>query len=109
EKLIWILLPHCKEIDIQNTICYATTDRQNAARKLAREVQSMVVVGGRHSGNTRRLVDICKEEGVPVHHVETADELDKGAFEGVEVVGVTAGASTPDFIIEAVVTKLKGF
>jgi 4-hydroxy-3-methylbut-2-enyl diphosphate reductase len=109
EKLIGLLLKNCKEISIQNTICYATTDRQNAARKLAREVESIVVVGGKHSGNTRRLVDICKQEEVPVHHVETADELEKSKFAGIGVVGVTAGASTPDFIIRLVVEKLEGF
>ncbi len=109
EKLIGILLPHCKDINIQNTICYATTDRQDAVRKLAREVETMVVVGGRHSGNTRRLVDICEEEGVSVHHVETADELNKKAFEGIKVAGVAAGASTPDFIISAVIKTLESF
>jgi (E)-4-hydroxy-3-methyl-but-2-enyl pyrophosphate reductase len=113
EILAGILLRHCKDISIQNTICNATADRQNAARKLAREVQCMVVVGGKYgewkSGNTRRLVDICREEGVPVHHVETADELDKDNFAGIDVVGVTAGASTPDFIIWAIVDKLEGF
>jgi 4-hydroxy-3-methylbut-2-enyl diphosphate reductase len=109
DKLIRIMLKHCKEISIQNTICYATTDRQNAARELAREVQSMVVVGGKHSGNTRRLVDICKQEGVPVYHVETADELKKNEFAGIETVGVTAGASTPDFIIRTVVSRLEEF
>jgi len=109
EKLIELLLPHCKDISVQNTICYATTDRQEAARELAREVQAMVVVGGRHSGNTRRLVDICKEERVPFHHIETADELRREQFDGIDTVGVTAGASTPGFIIEAVVNTLKNF
>jgi (E)-4-hydroxy-3-methyl-but-2-enyl pyrophosphate reductase len=109
EKLVELLLPHCKDISIQNTICYATTDRQEAARELARKVQAMVVVGGRHSGNTRRLVDICREEQVPVYHIETADEISRGWFEGIDTVGVTAGASTPGFIIEAVVGTLKGY
>jgi (E)-4-hydroxy-3-methyl-but-2-enyl pyrophosphate reductase len=109
EKLIEKLLPHCKDLSIQNTICYATTDRQEAARKLAREVQVMVVVGGRHSGNTRRLVDICKEEQVGVHHIETANELERGQFEGIDTVGVTAGASTPGFIIDAVIETLLSF
>ncbi|NIM20533.1 MAG: 4-hydroxy-3-methylbut-2-enyl diphosphate reductase [Candidatus Latescibacteria bacterium] len=109
EKLVRRLLPHCKDLKVQNTICYATVDRQDAARKLARDVQAMIVVGGRHSGNTRRLVDICKEGKVPVHHIETADELDKAAFNDIDVVGVTAGASTPDFIIEDVVRKLESF
>jgi len=113
EKLIKLLLKHCRDISIQNTICDATADRQNAARKLARDVDAMVVVGGKFgkwkSGNTLRLVDICRQENVPVYHVETADELKKDEFAGIEVVGVTAGASTPDFMIRAVVEKLSGF
>ncbi len=109
EKLVSLILPKCKEMEIHNTICYATSDRQGAARDLAGKVDVMVVVGGRHSGNTRRLVEVCRSEGVPVIHVETADELSPGDFEGMETAGVTAGASTPDFIIEAVVERLHSF
>ncbi len=109
EKLIAKIIPQCKDLRVQNTICYATTDRQDAARRLARTVQAMVVVGGRHSGNTRRLVDICKYEKLPVYHIETASELDRSMFDGVNEVGVTAGASTPSFIIDEVVRVLESY
>jgi 4-hydroxy-3-methylbut-2-enyl diphosphate reductase len=109
QALVARLLPQCKDLKVQNTICYATTDRQDAARRLARRVDVMVVVGGRHSGNTRRLVEVCTEEGARVVHVETAEELRPEDFRGVEEVGVTAGASTPDFVIRAVVEKLRSF
>jgi small subunit ribosomal protein S1 len=109
DKLVSIILPHCKELALRNTICYATSDRQNAARNLARRVDVMVVVGGRHSGNTRRLVEVCAGESVPVLHVETAGELRKEFFQGKETVGVTAGASTPDFVIDEVVKTLESF
>jgi len=109
QELISRILPHCKDLKVQNTICYATTDRQSAARELARKLDTMVVVGGRHSGNTRRLVEVCKEQGARVFHVETAEELDPEDFRGKEVVGVTAGASTPDFIIREVVKRLESF
>jgi len=109
EKLVTLILPHSKEMEIHNTICYATFDRQEAARRLAAEVDIIVVVGGRDSGNTRRLVEVCRDEGAQVLHVETADELELQDFTNHETAGVTAGASTPDFVIEDVVAKLKSF
>lgn len=108
-QLVSFILPQCKELIVHNTICYATGDRQDAARTLARTVDVMVVVGGRHSGNTRRLVEVCEAEQVPVIHVETAQELDENDFRGRTVAGVTAGASTPDFVIRQVVEALERF
>jgi 4-hydroxy-3-methylbut-2-enyl diphosphate reductase IspH len=67
----------------------------------------MVVVGGRNSANTARLVEICRRAGAETHHVETAAELTADWFEGVGAVGVTAGTSTPDWVIDEVVGKLK--
>jgi len=97
----------CEEVKVFNTICYATEERQDAAKKIAIDVQTMVVVGGRNSANTNHLADICREEGIPVHHVETADELEEEWFVGIEKAGVTAGASTPDWIIRDVVDRLE--
>jgi (E)-4-hydroxy-3-methyl-but-2-enyl pyrophosphate reductase len=107
--LVSLILPQCKELIIHNTICYATGDRQDATRALARSVDVMVVVGGKHSGNTRRLVEVCETERVPVFHVETAQELKKEDYDGKQVAGVTAGASTPDFVIKKVVETLERF
>lgn len=108
-QLVSLILPQCKELVIHNTICYATSDRQNAARALARTVDVMVVVGGRHSGNTRRLVEVCEAEHVPVFHVETAQELNSSDYEDKKIAGVTAGASTPDFVIKQVVDTLESY
>ena len=97
----------CEEVKVFNTICYATEERQDAAKKIAVDVQTMVVIGGRNSANTNHLADICREEGIPVHHVETADELEEEWFIGIKKAGVTAGASTPDWIIQGVVDRLE--
>lgn len=97
----------CEEVKIFNTICYATEDRQTEAQSLAERVEVMMVVGGKNSANTTHLADICREKGVRVYHVETAQEIDPSWFEGVEKTGVTAGASTPDWIIQEVISYLK--
>lgn len=94
-----------EEVKVFNTICYATEDRQTEAKTLARKVDRMVVVGGKNSANTTHLAEIC-QESVPTYHIETAAELEERWFEGAETVGVTAGASTPDWIISEVVGKL---
>jgi len=97
----------CEEVKIFNTICYATEDRQTEAQGMTQKVDVMVVVGGRNSANTTHLADICREGGVPVHHIETEAQIDPGWFVGFSKVGVTAGASTPDWIINEVVGRLK--
>ncbi|MCX8008031.1 MAG: 4-hydroxy-3-methylbut-2-enyl diphosphate reductase, partial [Coriobacteriia bacterium] len=81
--------------------------RQRAARELAGEVDAMIVVGGHNSGNTNRLAEICREANANVHHIETPEELDPAWFEGVAVVGVTAGASTPSDQIARVVAAIE--
>jgi 4-hydroxy-3-methylbut-2-en-1-yl diphosphate reductase len=95
------------ELRVINTLCNATTGQQAAALHLAQDVDVMVVVGGRESANTRHLAEICAEAGVPTHHVESPEELEPEWFKGVDKVGVTAGASTPDFVIDAVVQRLE--
>lgn len=90
------------EIKIFNTICSATSDRQEAARKIAKESDVVIVVGGRNSGNTRRLYQIAKEINKKTYHIESKDEIDPNWFRGVRVVGITAGASTPRDIVDDV-------
>lgn len=85
-----------------NTICSATNQRQEAALELARNVGVMIVVGGTNSANTRKLASICRKSGTATYHIETADELDPAWFQGIGTAGLTAGASTPDWIIEEV-------
>jgi len=95
------------EVVAYNTICYATHDRQTAARNLAPSVEAMFVVGGRNSANTNRLVEICQESGVPTYHIETASEIEDNWVKRMQVVGLTAGASTPQWIIDEVRKRLE--
>ena len=89
-----------------NTVCGATDELQAAAVRLARQVDVAIVVGGRKSANTSRLRQLCENEGIPAYHIETADEIDPAWLEGKEAIGLTAGASTPDWIIEEVARAL---
>ncbi len=91
-----------------STICRSTHRRQEETRALARRVDAMVVIGGRNSANTCRLAEICRGMGTPAYHVETAAELPLAELRRLERVGVTAGASTPAWIIRDVVAALSG-
>jgi 4-hydroxy-3-methylbut-2-enyl diphosphate reductase len=95
------------EIRVFNTICDATAVRQEEAKELACQVDCMLVVGGFNSANTRRLAEVCAEIQSRTHHIETASEIDSSWFEGVERVGVTAGASTPKWIIDEVMGMIE--
>ena len=93
--------------EVKNTICFATRQRQESAAALADEVDAIVVIGGRNSSNTTRLADICAAACPRTHHVEAPEELDPSWFVGCESVGVTAGASTPEDQIAAIVERLE--
>jgi small subunit ribosomal protein S1 len=97
------------ELRIVNTICYASVRRQNAAEQLAREVEVMVVIGGRDSANTARLTQVCTRTGTPTYQVEDAEDLSPAWFTGLRLAGLTAGASTPDWVIERVRKRLQEF
>lgn len=103
KRIAEILKTKTKDLDVHMTICTATQQRQNAAVELAGKVNAMIVVGGRNSANTGRLAQVCREQGCPTYHIETAAELDTAAFHGMNHIGITAGASTPDWIIQEVV------
>ncbi len=90
-----------------NTICDSTEKRQSEVTRLARAVDAMVVVGGHNSGNTQRLADIARKTGKPVYQVETAAELDEAQLAGFQKVGITAGASTPNWITNDVCRVLE--
>ena len=94
------------EVRVYNTICDATAVRQQEATELAQQVECMIVIGGFNSANTRRLAEICTEIQPRTYHIETAAEIDCSWFQGVETVGVTAGASTPKWIIDEVMDRL---
>ncbi|MCY3558913.1 MAG: 4-hydroxy-3-methylbut-2-enyl diphosphate reductase [Chloroflexi bacterium] len=95
------------EIRVVNVLCNATTAQQAATRDLAEDVDLMIVVGGHNSANTRHLAELSRANGIETYHVETAEELESQWFEGHDDVGVTAGASTPDFSIDAVVARIE--
>ena len=89
-------------LNILNTICNATEERQKEAKAIAGEVDTMLVVGGRHSSNTQKLFEICKKECGNTYYIQTPVDLDSEMFHHSSYVGITAGASTPKKIIEEV-------
>ena len=107
QDVIDALIGQAEEIRLVDTICKATSDRQRAAAELAREADVMVVIGGRISANTTRLAEICRAACPRTHHVEGADELEASWFADASLIGVTAGASTPQDQIDAVCARIE--
>ena len=95
------------EVEIVNTICSATRDRQEAARALAGMVDAFYIIGGRHSSNSVKLLAVCKEQCEKSFLIETQEEINDADLRGVEKVGVTAGASTPEWLIQKIVKHLE--
>ena len=95
------------ETEVINTICSATRDRQDSARALSGEVDAFFIIGGKHSSNSRKLLAVCKEKCEKSFLIQTETDIDESDLEGVEIVGVTAGASTPNWLIDNVVKKLE--
>jgi 4-hydroxy-3-methylbut-2-enyl diphosphate reductase len=106
ERVVGALALRHKEVRAVNTICTDTDERQEDARQLARDVDAIVVVGGKNSANTRHLAEICRGIQPRTWHVETKEELRPEWFEGCGVVGISAGASTPDWVVEGVAERL---
>lgn len=107
-KVVKSLKKRFPGILVFNTICDATHHRQHEVRSFAGHVDAVVVVGGYHSGNTTRLVNVSNEAGLPTFHVETEKDLDRKMLLGMEVIGITAGASTPNWMIRNVVKEIEG-
>ena len=105
QKLVGTFIPKCHEMRVMNTICNATSIRQGSTLELAKESDLMIVVGGRNSSNTKMLAKIS-EDFVKTFHIETACEIDKKWFKGKNNIGLTAGASTPDWGIVEVYNKI---
>ncbi len=98
-----------RELKVINTLCKEAIKRQESAIALCKEVDVMFVLGGLHSANTRRLAELCKNHNNATFHLQNWDELDKNVLFGKQVVGVTAGASTPNWVIDEFVKHLEGF
>jgi 4-hydroxy-3-methylbut-2-enyl diphosphate reductase len=105
--IVEIIRRTAEDVRAVNTICVATRQRQEAAHDVAPEVDVMLVIGGRNSANTNRLRELCEEAGVPTYHIETASEIRDEWLRGKRTAGITAGASTPDWLIEEVKDRLE--
>ena len=106
-EVVATITPSVQELRVINTICAATSERQQAAAALANRCDCMVVVGGKNSGNTRRLAQICSDACERTHHIEEASELKAAWFTDAHHIGITAGASTPQEHIERAVARIK--
>ncbi len=102
KELVEIIDKKGYDIIVLNTICNATKERQEEARRIAERVDAMVVIGDSRSSNTQKLFEICKNECLNTYYIQTLDDLDVNQLRSVETVGITAGASTPNIIIEEV-------
>lgn len=107
ERVVGALRERGVDLEVKDTVCTATRQRQDAAAALAGQADAFVIIGGRNSSNTTRLHEICSALCERSYHVESADELDPAWFEGCATVGVTAGASTPESQIATVIARLE--
>ena len=108
-KIVNYLVERVAEVRVFNTICNATFENQDAARELSKESDIMIVIGGKNSSNTKQLLNISQDNCAACYLVENEKELLKAWFEGKQKCGVTAGASTPDWIIEKIIAKIREF
>ena len=108
-KIVNYLVERVSEVRVFNTICNATFENQDAARELSVNSDVMIVIGGKNSSNTKQLLNISEENCADCYLIENDKELDKTWFVGKKKCGVTAGASTPDWIIEKIIAKIRDF
>jgi 4-hydroxy-3-methylbut-2-enyl diphosphate reductase len=109
KELVGRMVARGVEVRVINTICKPTKDRQRAVRELAQEVDVVIAVGGRASANTRKLVQAAQEEGADAYQVERPSELEPEWFAQAGRVGITAGASTPDSVVDEVEQRIRSF
>ena len=102
QDLVEIITEKGYDILVLNTICNATEERQVEASEISKEVDAMIVIGGKKSSNTQKLFEICKRECEDTYYIQTKDDLDLSVLQSIDNVGITAGASTPNKIIEEV-------
>ncbi len=106
EKFSKLISKKSQEVEIFNTICSATKERQLACEKIAKQSDAVIIIGGYHSSNTQKLVDISKKFCKNIYHIETPDELPIKEIVQYKTIGITAGASTPEWIIKEVIKKM---
>jgi len=106
-KITNYLIPRHKEVRVFNTICNATFDNQDAIRKLSKEADVIIVIGGKNSSNTKQLHSIAKSNCSDSYLIECADDMDSSWFDDKKLCGISAGASTPDWIIREVVERIE--
>ena len=106
-KVVNALILNHKEVRVFNTICNATFENQDAAADLAKEADVMIVIGGKHSSNTKQLHSICKSYCSDSYLIENEQELESSWFEGKKLCGISAGASTPDWIVQNVIDAIQ--
>ena len=102
QELVEIISKKGYDITVLNTICSATEERQTEAKEIASRSDAMIVIGGKNSSNTQKLFEICKKECNNTYYIQTSNDMDYGLLESFNNVGITAGASTPNNIIEEV-------
>ncbi len=107
KKILSAVVEHAKEVMVYNTICNSTALRLKETERMAHKVDVMVVVGGRNSANTTQLANLCRSLSVTTYHIETADEIEDRWFGSAQKIGITAGASTPDWIIREVEKRIR--
>lgn len=107
KKALSDAIAHAKEIKVYNTICNSTALRLKETENMANKVDVMFVVGGKNSANTTQLTKLCKSLSVPTHHIETSSEIRKEWIEKAKRIGITAGASTPKWIIKEVEKRIR--
>lgn len=109
KELVEIIFEKSYNVNVLNTICGATRERQMEAQRIAEEADAMIVIGDRHSSNTQKLFEICAKGCKNTYYIQTLRDMDLGRLESVETVGITAGASTPNKIIEEVQQQCQNY
>ncbi len=107
DRMVAELKKKVKDLKEYDTICGATSKRQSAAVELAKKVDLILVIGDRMSANTKRLTELCSKTGTETHQIQTVEELDSKWLAGKKKLGITAGASTPEWVIQEVVKALR--
>ena len=107
KDLVEIIKKKSYDVSVLNTICNATKERQTEAESIAKSVDAMIVIGDKHSSNTQKLFEICRKACNNTYYIQTLDDLDLNQLGSVETVGITAGASTPNNIIEEVQNNVR--